>query len=398
MSTDKQPLSFPLVGLAFFGFVLIGASGAAVGILLPSQIIYYHVNTAIIGLLFFAFSTGYFLSATSAGLLIQKLGQYWYLIGGVAMFLVSTFAFGLKPPFILVLITNLLLGFGAAIIDAGFNAALALLPARTILLNFLHAFFGFGSLLGPLIASVVLAIHWEWNVVYLIWCCLSMPLLIGIIIFLRSSSPSVIAHQTELPPPGNVVVAALKLGAIWLITLFLFLGVGIEVSIGTWSYSFLLEERHQGTLLAGWIVSGYWLSLTLGRFILNRIADQLHLSTIGMLYSCLVGIAMSTLLIWLLSDIRTTILGFCLIGFFVGPLFPSTIALIPRLVPDHLVFSVIGILIGVSVLGGACFPWLIGNLAQLIGIWTLLPCTLALTTIMCSNWWLIVRQWTTIIP
>ncbi|MBV9689603.1 MAG: MFS transporter [Ktedonobacteraceae bacterium] len=398
MTDSNRPSSTPLVVLAFFGFVLIGATGAAVGVLLPSQMVYYHVNTAVIGLLFFAFSTGYFLSASSAGLLIQKLDQCRYLTGGTALFLVSTFAFALKPPFILALATNLLLGFSTAIIDVGFNAALAVLPSRVNLLNSLHAFFGLGALLGPLVASAMLTIHWEWNVTYLVWCSLSLPLLIGSVVSLRSPSLSVSTEQAELSAAGNVVVIGLKLHAVWLAMLFLFLAVGIEVSVGIWSYSFLLSERHLGTLLAGWIVSGYWLSLTLGRFLLNRIAKQLHMSMAGTAYSCLAGIGVSTLLIWLLPSTQATTLGFCLIGFFVGPMFPSTIVLVPYLVPDRLVSSLIGILIGISVLGGACFPWLVGTLAQSIGIWVLLPCILALTTIMYLNWWVMTRQLTTMEP
>jgi fucose permease len=395
VTDSNQPSSTPLVALAFFGFVLIGATGAAVGVLLPSQIAYYHVNTAVIGLLFFAFSTGYFLSATSAGLLTQKLGQRWYLTGGAALFLASTFAFALKPPFILALATNLLLGFSAAIIDAGFNAALAVLPRRVNLLNSLHAFFGIGALLGPLVASAMLTMHWEWNVTYLVWCSLSLPLLIGSAIFLRSPSLSINVHQPEPSAAGNVVFIGLKLHTIWLATLFLFLAVGIEVSVGIWSYSFLLEERYLGALLAGWIVSGYWLSLTLGRFLLNRIAKQLHMSMTGMVYSCLAGIGVSTLLIWLLPSTQTSTLGLCLIGLFIGPIFPCAIVLVPYLVPDRLVYSVIGILIGISVLGGACFPWLVGTLAQSIGMWALLPCILALAVTMYLNWWAMTRQLTT---
>src|SRR2546421_10879611 len=85
MIVHKEPSSFPLVGLAFFGFVLIGAMGGASGVLLPSQIAYYDVNTSIIGLLFFTFSAGYVLSAGSAGLFIQKIGQRWYLTWGTAI-------------------------------------------------------------------------------------------------------------------------------------------------------------------------------------------------------------------------------------------------------------------------------------------------------------------------
>ena len=387
MIANKEPSSSPLVGLAFFGFVVIGAMGGASGVLLPSQIAYYHVNTSIIGLLFFTFSTGYVLSAGSAGLFIQKIGQRRYLTWGTAIYLASSFAFSLKPPFTLALVTNLFLGFGMAVIDAGFNALISALPRGTKLLNYLHAFYGVGALLGPLIASAFLAIHWEWNTVYLVWCGLSLLLLIGCIVLLRGQSFSLSVPKTEQYPSRNLVGAVLKLRSVWLAMLFLFLYVGVEASVGNWSYSFLLEDRHQATLLAGWIVSGYWLGLTLGRFLINTIAEHFHMGIEGLVYCCLAGTGMGGLLVWLLPSGQAATLGFCLIGFFLGPLFPSIIAVVPRLVPSDLVPSTIGLLIGVSVVGGGLFPWLIGTLAQYVGIWTLLPSILTLTIFMCANWW-----------
>ncbi len=388
----REPSSFPLVGLAFFGFVLIGTMGGASGVLLPSQIAYYHVSTSTIGLLFFTFSTGYVLSAGSTGFLIQKLGQHWYLTLGTALYMVSTFAFSLKPPFLLALVTNLFLGFGTGLIDTGFNALISSLPRRTQLLNYLHAFYGMGALLGPLIASTFLSIHWQWNTVYSVWCGLSLLQLISCLALLHTQTFSVSIHQIEHHHSRNSLGAVLKIGPVWLAVLFLFLYVGVETSVGNWSYSFLLEDRHQATLQAGWIVSVYWLGLTLGRFLVNPIAERFQMSVEAVVYCSLIGTGIGGLLIWLLPGGLAATLGICLIGFFLGPLFASTIVVIPRLVPSSLVPSTIGLLLATSVIGGAFFPWLVGTLAQYVGIWMLLPSILTLTILMCVNWWTMMKK------
>ena len=366
--------------------------GGASGVLLPSQIAYYHVNTSTIGLLFFTFSTGYVLSAGSSGFFMQKIGQGWYLAWGTAVCLVSTLAFSLKPPFTLALITNLLLGFGTAVIDTGFNTLISSLPRRTKLLNYLHAFYGTGALLGPLIASAFLSIHWEWNTVYLVWCGLSLLQFIGCIILLRAQSFSISVPQNEQYPSKKASGAVFKIGPIWLAILFLFLYVGLETSVGNWSYSFLLEDRHQTILLAGWIVSGYWSCITLGRFLVNTIAKHLHMGIEAIVYCSLVGTGSGGLLVWLLPNGQAAMLGICLIGFFLGPLFASIIVVVPRLVPGYLVASTIGLLLGTSVIGGGLFPWLVGTLAQYVGIWALLPSILVLTTLMYANWWAMIRR------
>jgi fucose permease len=159
------------------------------------------------------------------------------------------------------------------------------------------------------------------------------------------------------------------------------------VSLGSWAYTFLLENQHESDLLAGWIVSGYWLGLTLGRFILNNIAERLRLGLSGLMYSCMGGTILGILLIWLIPGAIASAIAFCLIGAFLGPIYPSTVALLPKIVPDHILASAMGFLIGLSIFGVALFPWLAGALAQYTSIWSLLPYIIGLTVIMLALWW-----------
>src|SRR5712692_4734044 len=86
MKAQSSPSLRLPVGLAFFGFALVGTNGGANGVLLPSLSAFYHVGDAVIGLLFLVSSLGYFLSALSSGLLTERLGLRWLLVLGVAHF------------------------------------------------------------------------------------------------------------------------------------------------------------------------------------------------------------------------------------------------------------------------------------------------------------------------
>lgn len=132
-------------------------------------------------------------------------------------------------------------------------------------------------------------------------------------------------------------------------------------------------------MLAGEIVSGYWLGLTLGRFLLQNLAQRLGMSTKGLMYFCVTGAAIGLLLIWFVPASAMAAVGFCFIGFSLGPIYPLTVAITPKLVPARLGPSAIGLLVSVSIVGLALFPWVAGVLAQTLGIWTLLPYTLVLT-------------------
>ncbi len=174
--------------------------------------------------------------------------------------------------------------------------------------------------------------------------------------------------------------------------IFLLVYVGVETSVGNWSYSFLLADRSEGTLAAGWIVSGYWLGLTLGRFLIQRQAERMGVGTTALMYACILGIVLGVLLIWLVPFGVAAAIGFCFIGLSVAPIYPLTVALVPRLVPARLGPSVIGVLVSVSIIGLAVFPWAAGILAQALGIWTLLPYVLLLATMLLAFWSYLARQ------
>jgi fucose permease len=142
-------------------------------------------------------------------------------------------------------------------------------------------------------------------------------------------------------------------------------------------------------VLAGEMVSGYWLGLTLGRFLLQNLAQRLGMSTKGLMYFCVTGAAIGILLIWFVPASAMAAVGFCFIGFSLGPIYPLTVAITPKLVPSRLGPSAIGLLVSVSIVGLAIFPWVAGVLAQTLGIWTLLPYALVLTVGMLALWYIL---------
>jgi len=376
----------PRIIVAFGGFVLLGLALGAGGVLLPAQIADYGVDKTTIGLLFIASSIGYVLSAAANGTLLHRFGIRAYLLLGTGVLATAAALVGLRPSFVVLLGLQLSMGFGLGALDAGMNAYLSTLSRSTALLNYLHAFFGVGALLGPLAAAGLLSRHVAWNVFYLAFAALVVPLVVSIVLIYPRATPPV----SDQSRPR--VATALAHRAVLLAAAFLALYVGIEISVGNWGFSFLTEERQQGVLLAGWVISGYWLGLTLGRFLLNGLAERVGVGVVGLMAGCLAGIGASALLIWLVPSGSAASLGLFLLGFFLGPVYPTTIAVVPRLAPARLVATAIGILVGVSVAGGAVFPWLVGAAAQRVGVWALFPFTIGLAAALGLVWWRIVRR------
>lgn len=368
--------------LAFFAFILIGANDGAVGVLLPSMRSFYQVDKATIGFLFLAGTLGYLVASFNQGLLIEKLGNRLFLVVGVSVFMLGAGVLSLQPVFPVALVAVLLIGCGGAALDAGLNAYIAGLPRNASLLNYLHAFYGIGALLGPALASLILAANWTWNSVYFIWAGVGAVALIGFWFVFRESAAD--AGKKEAKEPGNVLASALRLRVVWIGALFLLFYVGTEVSLGSWSYTFLTEERHLPTLFSGWAVSGYWFGLTIGRLTLARLAERGGGKRL--IQGCLAGVAVGVAFIWFAPNEGVAAAGLWIAGFSLGPIFPTTIAIMSTLVSARLLPSAIGFLASLGSMGAALFPWLAGNLAQQFGLWTLLPYVVVLSGVMLALW------------
>lgn len=374
--------------LSFAAFILIGLNDGVIGVLLPSIIAHYQISTATVGLLFPASSIGYLCAAFNSGYLLERLGRRGFLALGAAAWIVGMLVFATLPPFLTLLPALFAVGFGVAIIDAGLNAYIAGLPRGTTLLNYLHAFYGVGALLGPLLATFMLTSVFGWNATYYALALGVGAALLGFVLRFERRLPSALSTHEEGARAGKGLLrATLRSPLIWLCAMFLLVYVGVEVSLGAWSYTLLTVSRHIPTLLAGWIVSGYWLGLTLGRFILARVVERVGpRRAIQWLTG---GVVVGIVLVWVAPGSALAAVGLWLVGFSLGPIFPSVIAVISAVTSARLRQSAIGFAASLGSMGGAFFPWIAANLAQRLGLWSLLPYAATLTLVMLGLWlWL----------
>lgn len=369
------------IGLSFFAFILIGSNDAATGILLPSMQTYFGIDKATISIMFVASVVGYLLSAFSSGLLVEKLGLRNYMAFGTMLFVFAALVFALGLPFPVIVGTSVVLGFGIAVLDAGLNSYIAGLPNSTAALNYLHAFYGLGALLGPLIATGVLQVGWVWNTVYILWVIVALSLFVGFILLFKDDRAG---RPEKKPDEGNVMRDMLRLPVVWMGALFLMVYVGLEVSLGTWGYSFLTEERHDPADFSGVAISGYWLGLTVGRLAMGKVSARMGSKLLISL--CLAGTIAGSLITWLIPVAPIEAAGLWLVGFSLGPIFPTTISLMSDAVPARLLPSVIGFMAGLGAMGAAIFQPSVGALAQSVGLWSLLPFEIGLALVLVLIW------------
>jgi fucose permease len=370
--------------LAYATFVLIGIGSGASGVLLLAQMTGYGVDRATIGITFFATSAGYVLAALAAGGMLHRFGfRITLAAGGAGTFALAGFYLATRPPFAVFVFMQLVAGFGIGMLESPLNAYVAALPGATTRLNRLHAFFGVGALIGPVLAARIVAVS-SWTVVWLVMALASVPLLVGFLVA-YPVQPGPVAAAADSPPRG-MLRATLRERGVLLGAAMLAVYVGVEISVGNWGFSYLVQDRSLSGSLAGYAVSGYWLGLTLGRFLISPIATKKGVSTAGMMYGCLTGVTAAVALAWLSPTAAVTSVALLLLGFFLGPIFPTTMATAPRLAPARLVPTAIGVMNAASLVGGSALPWVAGTIAQGTGIWTLMPYTLALAAFQFVVW------------
>lgn len=198
----------------------------------------------------------------------------------------------------------------------------------------------------------------------------------------------------------------------WLTSAFLLGYVGIEVALGGWIITFMMQVRQGEAFASGMVGTGFWLGIAFGRVILGfvtpKIGERLAIS-VG---SCLLpGLAVSSqlllltfvlqiylaliialeLIFWLVPQFIVSAVAVSLQGFFLGPLFPAAIVVLSKLLPPHLHVGVIGFAAAVGGSGGAVLPFAIGAIAQAKGVQVLQPVILALAVVITILWFLLPR-------
>jgi fucose permease len=381
--------------LSYAAFVFVGVSAGVGGVLLLAQMSDYGVDRATIGITFFTGSAGFVLAGLSNGALIQRFGMRMALAMGGGAYVLAGLYLATRPPFAAFVVVQFVIGYGTGVLESVLNSYLAALPGATTLLNRLHAFFGVGALLGPVLAAWIVGFA-SWTVVWLVLAVACVPLVAGFMVAHPGPVPAAPGSQAPEPrthvaetsgsPAGSLLAAALRDRGILCGAAMLAVYVGLELGVGNWGFSYLVQARGLTGTLAGYSVSGYWLGLTVGRFLISPVATRTGVTTVGMMYACLAGITAAATLAWLSPTAAAASAALVLLGFFLGPVFPTTMAIAPRLTTPRLAPAAIGVMNAGSVVGGAGLPWLAGVIAQGTGIWTLLPFTVALAVLQFAVW------------
>jgi MFS transporter, FHS family, Na+ dependent glucose transporter 1 len=342
---------FTLTAVYYLVFILLGLTLAAEG---PTLLkLAEHTSSEIdeISLIFFFGALGYLAGSYTSGILYDRIPGHQLISAMLVLLGIFIIFVPLATSLAVLIGIVLVLGFAKGALDVGGNTLLLWLHNEKVgpFMNGLHAFFGLGAALAPVIVARVLDatgdIHW----VFWIFSIASFP--IALLVW-RFPSPQPRAVPAEHKETGIPVVPIAIMVACFI------LYVGAEVSYGNWIYAYAVKLGLYTEITANSLNSAFWGFFTLGRLLAIWISTRLRPLTI--LYLDFAGCILSMGLIALFRDSATFLwFGSILLGISFASIFPTFITLSEERM--HVTGTITGwFLVGGS-LGGMIVPVLIGQ-------------------------------------
>lgn len=365
-TTSKSLVRLGPVLLAYAAFIALGMPDGLLGIAWPTMRVDFGVPLDSLGLLLLASVTGYMTSSFLSGPLVTRVGVGRVLAISCALTGIALFGYTFVPEWWMVVALGLVAGLGAGAIDAGLNtyAAAHFSPG---LVQWLHASYGIGITLGPIIITTALTNFDSWRAGYRIVAGFQLLMAVAFTLTLslwndKATDKPAAGREKLLTEYKTPMAETIRRARVWLSVSLFFLYVGAEVSLGTWAYSLLTESRGIAPSLAGFWTSGYWAMFTLGRILAGLYAKRLGIDL--MVQGGIVLALLGSLLLWWNPVPQANLVAVGLVGLAVAPIFPAMISGTSQRVGAPLAANTIGMQMAVTGLGGALIPGLIGVLAR----------------------------------
>lgn len=294
-------------------------------------------------------AAGYLVVAITAGRLARRWGIEGLVLRATLASAAGLLLIAVAPTWSTVLTASALCGVGAGGMDTGFNAAAALRQDGR-LMGLLHAGYGLGAAMGPIVVGASLASGGGWRPAYTVFAVASL-LLVGPIA--GTSMGEAFPQQTMGSPRGMLVPC-----------LAFFVYVSLEVTIGQWAFTSLTRHRGLADFAASAFVGIYWVSLTAGRLWLGLSGHRVAVHRL--LGLAVAGAAAAAAILWLGGPMAPA--GLVVAGLALSVVFPLLMLLTPARVGGDRAAAAVGWQTAASSMGAAAGPAVAGVILDRVGI------------------------------
>ncbi|KNG82279.1 MFS transporter [Aspergillus nomiae NRRL 13137] len=372
-----------------FAVMVAGLNDAATGVLIPYIQPTYDIGLLQVSFIYLVNFTGWLCACFANIHVCSRLGTGGTLLLGATVQCLGYALMFWHPPYPLFMAAFFFTGMGVAFQDAQANAFTITVKNAHRWLGILHAVYGLGTIIAPLIANTIASRTPEWHHYYLIVFCVGVVNILLLAWTFRRGlfRPNV---QNAKDTAGSELKATLANRSVWILNGFFFLYAGAEVASGGWIVQFIVSVRHGDPKKVGYIASGFWTGFTVGRVLLADITHKFGERRMVFIYLVL-ALAMQ-LMFWIVPSIPVNAVAVFLLGFFIGPFYPVGLYVLTEIVPPELHVGAIGFTASLGQAGSAAFPFMTGAIASKAGVQVLQPIMVGLLIGIGIFWGFIPKQ------
>lgn len=369
------------LGLAFVCFIALGMSNGMLGVAWPSIRGAFGLPLDALVAFLISSTIGFTTGSVLSGQLVARLGIGRFLLTMNLIAAAGFIGYVVAPGWWVLVFMGVLTGWGAGTIDTGLNIYVA--ATRTVrIMNWMHAMFGVGATVGPLIMTGIVGAGLSWRLGYILTAALHLVLALLYVTVLshldfRGMPP--IGATNDEPARAISPLMTLRVPIVLLSVLLFLLYTGVESTTGQWSYSLFTESRSISTYLAGIMTSVFWAMLTTGRFLFGAAAHRIGIDRL--LRWSMVGTIFSAGL-FLIPSVVASFASVGLMGLSLAAIFPTLTSDTPLRVGLRHAANAIGLQTGAASVGFAILPGLAGVLAARLGLEMLGPYLLVTSAMM----------------
>ena len=370
-----------LLSIVYLSFISLGLPDGILGVAWPAIRTDMNEPLAAVGLITITMTICSATSSFFAASIAKRMGTGAIVATSCLMTALALLGFAHSPSFIWLIAMAIPLGLGAGAVDASLNHFVAAhYSARHM--NWLHGCWGIGATAGPFIMGLALANVGGWSSGVQTIGLMQLALAVGLWLALplwnkEHSKPGADADAHG----GGTTFKPVRPLATWLAPLCFLFYVSGEMGTGLWAASILVNSRGVALTEAGFWVSVYFGSITVGRFAVGLIANRLgsrRLVRLG------IGVATAGALLFSLPGVPAALsmAGLVLMGLGCAPIFPSLMHETAKRFPDEIARAVIGRQMMFSYAGGSIVPAAFGLLATWAGLVAVMPVVVALFVVL----------------
>jgi FHS family glucose/mannose:H+ symporter-like MFS transporter len=330
-------------------FAVMGGFTSSYGVMVPYFREKFSLDLAQSGFIFFAHGVTALIGVVIGTITVSKFKAAY--VGGLGAPLMGLGAIliGTAPSWNITLIGVTVVGVGFGACDATISQFLSRGGSEKAvrLVNILNAGFAIGAVVGPiLIAGAVPDLFSQ-----LLFAWAAVFFVVGYMFISNTSGYLKRDHSTAKPDGHKFVFSMLLLGIAFY--------VGVEVGASGWIPTYMIDKNYSAQMGAT-ALALFFLSLAAGRILILPLAKKFSPTQIVLASSILIILSL-----FFIGSTSFALLGFAIMGFVCGPVFPTAMVWAVRINPGDP--RTAGFMMFAAIAGASISPSLMGIVMQRSG-------------------------------